>query len=60
MFLKRRKQIGTIVRSVEAERAELAAKWLEKSAELGLSTQARPEAIPFKFWKLLDELNPRR
>ncbi len=60
IFLKRRKQIGTIIRSVEAQRAETASKWLADAATKGLSTMARPEAIPFEYWRLLDEYNRNR
>ncbi len=53
IFLKRRKQIGSIVRSAGAD-AEILSAWLDSCA--GLNPESRPQAIEMRHWKALNEM----
>ena len=52
-FRKRRKQIGSLLKTVDPELAE---SFLAMLAEAGLSAQTRPEAIPLPVWHQFDQL----
>lgn len=53
IFMKRRKQIGAIVKS-SGEDFEILSKWLEICSDL--PPQSRPETIDMKYWKLLNSM----
>ena len=53
IFIKRRKQIGSIVKSSGAD-AEILGAWLARCDSL--DPKSRPETIEMRYWKLLDEI----
>ncbi len=50
IFTKRRKQIGSIIRSMEDQKK--LSEWLEQCAPFGITPQTRPEDIPLEAWWL--------
>jgi len=53
LFRQRRKQIGSLLKSVEPD---LAHAWTRELESAGLTTRIRPEAIPLDLWHRLDAL----
>ncbi len=56
IFLTRRKQIGSIVKNLDADASKLLNIWFDENSQHGLDKTFRPENISLAFWRTLNEI----